>query len=128
MGLDMWFHAYPRGKRWDEVDSNGDDYGREICYFRKHSDLNGLLQYLWLKDNPGKSGEDFNCEHMTIDKKVLRYIERVAYLKEDKREHYVGFFWGSSDEDQWKETRLTLIPRIKEELRNGNTVIYHPWW
>lgn len=128
MGLDMYFTAYPKDKTWEDTDKDGNTYGEELYYFRKHSDLNGLLQSIWLHDNPTQSAEDFNCTHMVITKDIVKEIERVAYLSEGRRQKYTGFFWGQSYEEDWKETRLKAIPLIKEALREGKTVIYHPWW
>lgn len=126
MGLDAWFYAYPKGKRWDDMDE--DNYEKELHYFRKHSDLNGLLQRAWLDKNPNESPDNFNCTHFPIDKKLVKLIEKVAYLDEEERKPYSGFFWGHSTEDDWKEVRLELIPKLKEALREGKTIIYHPWW
>ena len=93
MGLDMDFY---------KVNSNGEK--EHLHYFRKHSDLNGILQECWIEKNPDKNCEDFNCCSFEV---TMEEVERVVNFMESRNEsdkHYSGFFWGCSTEEDWEET------------------------
>lgn len=115
MGLDMDFY---------KVNNNGEK--EHLHYFRKHSDLNGVLQECWLEKNPGKSGDDFNCADFEI---TMDEVKRVVEFMKNRHNnlHYVGFFWGCSTEEDWMETD-TLFQEITNILEEGMKVIYTPWW
>lgn len=113
MGLDMYFY-------------DGD--ACEIFYFRKHSDLHGWLrdQWLKLKENKEKTSDDFNCVNFQLNSKLIDKMEK--YAKKKTHTKYSGFFWGSSDEDDWVRTIEECIPRLRQEIEDGGVVYYHPWW
>lgn len=115
MGLDMDFY---------KVNGNGEK--EHLHYFRKHSDLHGLLQECWAEKNLDKSGDDFNCVDFEI---TLDEVKRVIDFMEDRhnKPHYVGFFWGQSTEEDWMET-ATLFQEITNLLEEGKKVIYNAWW
>lgn len=116
MGLDMDFY---------KVNGNGEK--EHLHYFRKHSDLHGVLQDCWLEKNPGKSGDDFNCMEFEV---TLHEVKRVIDFMETQRgtgAHYSGFFWGRSTEEDWQET-VELLKEVVEILAAGQKVIYIPWW
>ena len=116
MGLDMDFY---------KVNGNGEK--EHLHYFRKHSDLNGILQECWKEKNPGKDGDDFNCSEFEITNSE---VERVVAFMESRHEedkHYSGFFWGRSSEEDWEETE-DLMVIITEILASGEKVVYTPWW
>lgn len=116
MGLDMDFYKI-----------NADGEKESIAYFRKHADLNGLLQECWIEKNPDKSYDDFNCCEFEI---TLDEVKRVEdYMKQDisERVHYCGFFWGTSTEQDWEET-VCVFTQIKNLLEDGQKVVYAPWW
>lgn len=106
MGLDMYF-------------MNGNE---EIYYYRKHADLNGLLEKIWKKDHT----ENFNCSDMEITDDVVKKIEEVVNSSEQKK--YTGFFWGESTKEQWADTKNKLIPLLKEHLRKGDKITYLASW
>ena len=110
MGLDAWFQT---GK------------GKEIAYFRKHADLHGFLQEIWLEKNPGKDPSDFNCKKLRITKKILKQLEDLARNQPDK--HYHGFFWGATRPDDWKDT-LDAVDKMRGLISRGEQVYYTSWW
>ena len=117
MGLDMDFY---------KVNSNGEK--EHLHYFRKHSDLNGILQECWIEKNPDKNCEDFNCCSFEV---TMEEVERVVNFMETRyepdKQHYSGFFWGRSTEEDWEETE-DLMEIIKDILTSGEKVVYTPWW
>lgn len=110
MGLDMFF-----------VDGSGN----EIKYFRKHADLHGFLSELWCAKNPDKTSWDFNCKKLRITKDILRKLRKFVDGPHD--EHYTGFFWGHSTNEDWEETKV-LLDDIERRLNNKERVYYDSWW
>lgn len=115
MGLDMHFKSV----------SNG--ISEEICYFRKHADLNGFLQELWLEKHPDKSPDDFNCTDFRITKEILNKLKKFVNTPDNSRKTYCGFFWGQSDSDKWERTR-ELLEEIERRIKNRERIIYYAWW
>lgn len=116
MGLDMYFYASadPSFKEESTIHT--------VKYFRKHSDLHGFLEDMWYRK--GNTSE-FNCEMMPLTMEDLEEIEKFAAQKDHPKR--TGFFWGSSQEEDWEETR-DLIPRLKNLLKSGLSVAYYPLW
>ena len=110
MGLDMYF-------------MNGNE---EIYYYRKHADLNGLLEKIWYETTEIPS-VNFNCSSLKITNDILEKIEAEADKKVHKKGHRF-FFWGESTEEKWADTKNNLIPLLKEHLRKGDTVVYVADW
>jgi hypothetical protein len=114
MGLDMDFY---------KVDKNGEK--EHLHYFRKHADLHGVLQDEYLRKNPEKSVEDFNCIDYELTMDDVANVTK--FIEENSDKHYSGFFWGRSCEEDWEET-ITLFTKIYNLLKDGHKVIYVPWW
>lgn len=117
MGLDMDFY---------KVNGNGEK--EHLHYFRKHSDLNGILQECWVEKNLDKDPGEFNCSEFEV---TLDEVERIKNFmetfKNGNNKRYVGFFWGQSTEEDWEETK-TLLEEITEIINDGQKVVYVPWW
>lgn len=115
MGLDMNFYKV-----------NGNGQQEHLHYFRKHSDLHGVLQDCWLEKNPGKNAEEFNCIDFEITlEEVMRVIDFMS--NRHTKKHYKGFFWGQSTEEDWEET-IVALKEILMALETGEKVIYVCWW
>lgn len=136
MGLDMYFYKVNNVKCphcghevFDDIEllENKDNI-TELCYFRKHSDLHGMLAEIWVSKNPEMKPDDFNCAYLQIDNDIVNRIEKECNKSEKNRKHYTGFFWGESNEYDWNETKYQLVPRIREEIAKGNRVYYFSWW
>ena len=86
MGLDMDFY---------KVNTNGEK--EHLHYFRKHSDLHGLLQECWAEKNLDKTGDDFNCVdfEITLDE-VKRVIDFMALHKLNV------FHWHLTEDQGWR--------------------------
>lgn len=122
MGLDMYFFQVPKGKGPDTKDKV------ELKYFRKHSDLHGWLEDEWRAQNSENENAEwngFNCVYMEITPPILMRLKDYLTLPEKK--HYQGFFWGATDDEQWKETR-ELVARMEEIINSGDKVYYYSWW
>lgn len=116
MGLDMYFYEALNCEE-------GDEFKKEIKYFRKHSDLHGWLTNLY-HEKGGKKSE-FNCIPMELTKEDVNRL--LKYAQQTEHEHFSGFFWGESDESQWKET-VVLCKQMQKALKKGHKIIYDSWW
>lgn len=115
MGLDMDFY---------KVNTNGEK--EHLHYFRKHSDLHGVIQECWLEKNPDMDGEDFNCVEFEI---TMNEVDRINDFMANRHtnKHYTGFFWGQSNEEDWKET-IPVLEEISDLLSKNQKVVYTSWW
>lgn len=117
MGLDMDFYAVKNGEK------------QNIGYLRKHSVLHDFLLKEWLRHNPAKCISDFNCVEMEITKDFLPSLVKFCRKSSMNRTHYKEeLFWGVSTEDDWRDMNETILPNIVKEIKEGNTVLYVPWW
>lgn len=140
MGLDMFFEKFPANATEDKLNTSSEDAeklskedkkeleslrdaGKEIQYFRKHSDLHGWLTEKWLEKHPEE--DNFNCLYLEITPELL--AEMTEYANQIDHERYQGFFWGESYPEDWEDTRK-LCERIKDILDEGNKVFYTSWW
>jgi hypothetical protein len=118
MGLDQYLMAEKEGA--DSV---------EIAYWRKHPDLHGMMEKIWLsKGKPGDGGDgSFNCIPLFLDEADISVVEEA--IKEQKLPHTMGFFFGKSiiSEDQAKED-LDVLAQARAYIHRGYAVYYDSWW
>ena len=108
MGLDQYANAV-----------KGDDV-IEIQYWRKHANLNGWMERLWLsKGNQGV----FNCEDLELTKQELCALRAEIYNLPTA----TGFFWGTSQPYQDKDTE-DFIQKALEFIDQGYKITYSCWW
>ena len=119
MGLDQFAFA---------VSNNGSK--EEIAYWRKHPNLQGWMENLWVSkgcpDAHENSPNEFNCVPVELTYDDLNSLEDAVrgYGLPDT----VGFFFGSNSDDYYKEKDLEFISKAREALDNGLTVVYDSWW
>lgn len=124
MGLDQnWLATDRQG----EVDRSEDDFDN-IQYHRKFNALEGFMQDIWYREG---NATEFNCELLPITPEILDELE--AKIKKDQLDPQSGFFFGSTDKDEyyWREVNnLTdvVIPKVRELLSEGKQVFYTSWW
>lgn len=132
MGLDMFSWAVkendlPESDRTLEADvALGDKVPKEeIYYWRKHHDLHGWMENLYIK----KGGKDsqFNCNTVRLT------LEDLDELENDLRQHNLpettGFFFGNNPPDE--ETivaDLEFIEKARSYINDGYAVFYDSWW
>lgn len=100
----------------------------DLCYWRKHSDLNGILQDLYY--DKGGEGE-FNCKYLLLSKNdviniIKQHKEHINSVNEIS--HTPGFFWGHTTMEQWEESLIDFENVLKETDWNNETVYYSCWW
>jgi hypothetical protein len=123
MGLDQFAYAVDK-----------DNNKTEICYWRKHPNLQGWMENLWEskgrpfahddKDIAGLS--DFNCVPVELTKEDLDSLEQA--LESNSLPQTVGFFFGSDSDDSYRQQDVEFIQAARDALDNGHKVVYDSWW
>ena len=101
----------------------------EIAYWRKHHDLHGWMEQLWLdkmnaegRDNP----RNFNGIELELTWQDLDNLE--ADVKERKLPSTSGFFFGDGADQIYYNNDLEFIRKARAELFMGLKVFYNSSW
>ena len=125
MGLDQYLVA--RKRDTNSSDIAAEPASEQICYWRKHSNLQGYMQNLALKKGVVSDVDQFNCIDLHLNLKDLDEIREV--IKSSGLPVTKGFFFGSSHSDQSElEQDLIAFDEAESYLRMGWDVIYSCWW
>ena len=123
MGLDQYATAR-RGE--GTIDEDGFTHYKdsiELAYWRKHPNLQGWMEDLWL----AKGGEcEFNCVDLELKIEDLDLLEQS--LDESALPETVGFFFGANSDDHYSEQDREFIVQARASIKQGYKVIYHSWW
>ena len=123
MGLDQYATAR-RGE--GTIDEDGYTYYKdsiELAYWRKHPNLQGWMEDLWL----AKGGEgEFNCVDLELKIEDLDLLEQS--LDESALPETVGFFFGANSDDHYVEQDREFIVQARAAIKQGYKVVYHSWW
>jgi hypothetical protein len=129
MGLDMIAFACN-----DELPNNDFEMPEnytELCVWRKHPDLHGWMEKLYIdKNNIDSEADDyeFNCAQcVELTSQDLDYLEYD--IQNNKLPKTTGCFFGESYND--KETidkDLGFIEDARKNIAKGLKVYYTSWW
>ena len=125
MGLDMYAYKVPRKNRIDALHFKGKEGEiEEIFYWRKHHDLHGWMENLYVQ----KGGtECFNLTPVELTLEDLDNLEEC--IKERNLPHTEGFFFGNfPPDDESDRTDFEFIKKAREVIQNGDCVYYDSWW
>ena len=147
MGLDMYAYVATRegqqreyydGAEWDETTKDlvntKVNKPREIAYWRKHPNLHGWMQRLWVRktneagivdDNPDRAGE-FNGVELELTWEDLEQLEQD--IRNKNLPNTSGFFFGSEKDDEYREHDLKFVREAKAEAFLGLRVFYNSSW
>ncbi len=146
MGLDMYAYVaakegqqgeYYDGVEWDpearEFVNKTTTKPRELAYWRKHPNLHGWMEQLWIaKGRPGfdESTADhdptFNGIELELTHKDLDDLERAVTHKQLPSTR--GFFFGDDADEYYYESDLSFIKNARAELFFGLKVFYNSSW
>ena len=113
---------------------------REIAYWRKHPNLHGWMQRLWVRKNnerlgpydksgwwsePDRAGE-FNGVELELTWEDIEQLELDVRSK--NLPGTTGFFFGNDADDHYREDDLKFIREAKAELFCGLKVFYNSSW
>jgi len=140
MGLDQYAYVAAKAGVQDEYHSeenyDKDDADptkvsapRELAYWRKHPNLQGWMERLWLERNP---------EHQDNRDAAFNGVElELTWEDLDRLEHAVkqrmlpptqGFFFGEDSDKHYRKQDLEFIRNARAELFMGLKVFYNSSW
>ena len=123
MGLDQYASARKGEPQTDEDGYTYYEDSKELAYWRKHPNLQGWMENLWL----AKGGEgEFNCVDVELDLEDLDMLEST--LDEQELPETVGFFFGENSDDHYAEQDREFIREARAAIKQGYTVVYSSWW
>ena len=144
MGLDQYAYvaakAGVRDDYWAGVELNPEtgnyfnptvNEPMEIAYWRKHPNLQGWMEELWIKrGRPGVDTSDaersFNCIELELTWNDLDDLERAVRAR--ILPETTGFFFGRNSDDEYYEQDLEFIKNAKAEIFLGLKVFYNSSW
>ena len=140
MGLDQYAYvamkAGAQAEHYDDENYAKDDADpsklkqpRELAYWRKHPNLQGWMERLWLEKNP---------EHQDNSDTMFNGVElELTWEDLDRLEHAVkmqmlpptqGFFFGDGSDKHYQAQDLKFIQDARAELFMGLKVFYNSSW
>ena len=101
---------------------------REIAYWRKHPNLHGWMNNLWLEKNINSLHDDvmFNGIELELTWDDLNQLE--LDIKEGKLPSTSGFFFGDDSDDYYRAQDLQFVADAKAEVFLGLKVFYNSSW
>jgi hypothetical protein len=138
MGLDQYAYVAAKAGTQDEYHSeenyDKDDADptkvsapREIAYWRKHPNLQGWMERLWVERNPGGDEHtSFNGIELELTWEDLERLELDVIA--GTLPATSGFFFGSDSDEHYRNDDLEFIRNAKTELFMGLKVFYNSSW
>jgi len=102
---------------------------REIAYWRKHPNLHGWMEKLWVsKGMPGTGDKNasFNGIELELTWEDVDNLERA--VKHSMLPSTQGFFFGNPADEVYFERDLEFCVNAKTELFLGLKVFYNSSW
>lgn len=138
MGLDQY--AYTAAKAGAQAEYYADEnYGkedgdpikvgkpRELAYWRKHPNLHGWMEALWMEKNPGAHLEtSFNGIELELNWDDLDRLEEA--VNAGTLPTTTGFFFGDASDEYYQPQDLEFIKFARAELFCGLHVFYNSSW
>ena len=136
MGLDQYANAHKGEQKKDEDGYTYYDDSIELGYWRKHPNLQGFMEELWIQKgktnaNPPSEGgmnfgSDFNCVDLELTVKDIDTLEES--LDGVGLPETTGFFFGDDADDYYAEQDRDFILSARNAIKDGYTVVYSSWW
>ena len=140
MGLDMYAYvgtqgqqdAFYEGSEWDkelgEYVNPTVSKPRELAYWRKHPNLHGWMEKLWIEKTGRQTDRDeyFNGVELEL---TWEDIERLEHdILASRLPHTQGFFFGEPSDDYYRDQDLAFVRNAKAEIFCGLKVFYNSSW
>lgn len=136
MGLDQYAYVAAQSGDYDAYfENNNVGKPRELAYWRKHPNLQGWMEQLWLKKggtpdpNFDRSwGSSFNGIELELTWDDLNQLEQDINNGVVASLDIKGFFFGNAKDDYYRNQDLQFIADAKAELIIGLKVFYNSSW
>lgn len=137
MGLDMYAYVGRPGQQrefWDtaEIAEGSSEFvsptvqrPREIAYWRKHPNLHGWMEQLWISRG-GHNSEHFNGAELELTWDDIMALE--ADILAGRLPPTTGFFFGDNADAEYREQDLEFCAAARAELFLGQRVFYNSSW
>lgn len=142
MGLDMYAYvASKKGQQSEyyetaEFDKTVNEFvsttvtkPHELAYWRKHPNLHGWMEQLWIsKGRPRQSvaWPEFNGIELELTWDDLDKLERD--IRQGRLPNTEGFFFGNPSDNYYYEQDLEFVKNAKAEVFLGLKVFYNSSW
>ena len=142
MGLDQYAYVAARaGQKQEHWDNFNHDTrastvpdAREIFYWRKHPNLQGWMEQLWIeKGRPGGDsgqeenwGSGFNGVELELTWEDINRLEQS--IRRGQLPDTQGFFFGNDADQYYRDQDLEFCRRARAELFMGLKVFYNSSW
>jgi hypothetical protein len=138
MGLDQYAYVavrygtqaeYYNDKNYDKEDGDSTKVSepREIAYWRKHPNLHGWMERLWMEKDPGANLEtSFNGVEVELTWDDLDRLEQAVTA--GTLPTTTGFFFGNDSDEYYQQQDLEFIKQAKFEIFVGLKVFYNSSW
>jgi hypothetical protein len=142
MGLDQYMYVASKAGQYDEFYetaefdaktsefvSNSVTKPFEIGYRRKHPNLHGWMEQLWIskgKPGTGNTDADFNGIELELTWDDLDELERA--IRHGQLPDTEGFFFGKPADNHYYKQDLEFVNNAKAEVFLGLKVFYNSSW
>jgi hypothetical protein len=141
MGLDMY--AYVAGKRGQqseyyetaEFDKTVNEFVSttvtkpyEIAYWRKHPNLHGWMERLWIRKGKPGAGEREIFNGIELELSWADLDELESAIRHGQLPNTEGFFFGNPADNYYYQQDLDFVNTAKAEVFLGLKVFYNSSW
>ena len=131
MGLDQNAYVITGRRVKDEWSGDEVDEHEGLATWRKHPNLQGFMENLWIEKGGEDTGEnpfgsEFNCVELELTLEDIDRLEQnilAGGLPETS-----GFFFGDDADEYYRETDLEFCQNARKALADGQKVAYNSWW
>ena len=103
------------------------DTTEQLGIWRKHANLQGLMQNLAVEKGIVDSVDDFNCVDLPLTKEDITLAITVISL--GLLPDTTGFFFGASYRDEAEKQRdLLIFDEATSYANMGWNIVYRCWW
>lgn len=148
MGLDQYAYAAAKsgqqdewynGATFDEATKDFINPGAtkpvELAYWRKHPNLQGWMEQLWIKKGyPGISSHEnkwdsaFNCVELELSWEDIDQLEHDIEQGSVAEMNTTGFFFGNPSDEYYRKQDLEFCRNARAQLFLGLKVFYNSSW
>lgn len=96
-----------------------------LHYWRKHPNLHGWMQKLYVEKGGNPDPDYFNCVNLRLTAEDLALLE--GDIKTNALPSTSGFFFGQTDGSEFQDD-LAFIAKARAAIAEGDVVFYTSWW